>query len=263
MATVSHAILMIGWPLDTPTELGEKWADNMKANALRIYQNLLAQIPDSGKFQERLVGPAATGYEGFVKPAFVSRKGKELTHILDGRVANLRDSYEKFVRNLEHAFETVDGVTAKRFKEKVDKAKESFLEGLARRTLIFGGTKVKGRGAAALAPHWLVKDNRVMGWLREDDKVLEGGPFLVCKIPDRSAFKAALTERLVQSGVRIIKSGLSTTVIASENDQTNNLVQKFVDSILGLNPFTTGGLSRLDFILQGNRLFLEVQVSRV
>ncbi|MBI4835583.1 MAG: hypothetical protein HY811_12290 [Planctomycetes bacterium] len=261
---VSHGMLMIGWPLDTPTEVGEKWAANMKANALRIYQSILAKIPDKGKFQERIAGPASTGYAGYVNPGFVSRRGNEVSDILDGQVANLRDSYEKFVRNLEHAFETVDGDQAKRFKEKVEKAKENFMEGMARRTLIFGGTRVKGRGAAAIAPHWLVNDQRVMDWLRADDKVLEGGPFRVCKIQDRSAFKAALTERVIQAGVRIIKSGFSPMVIAKENNQTNNLVQKFIDPSLGLESFSTGGLSRLDFILQGNnRLFLEVQVSQV
>ncbi|MBI4834576.1 MAG: hypothetical protein HY811_07150 [Planctomycetes bacterium] len=264
MSTIkSHAMLMIGWPLDTPADMGEKWLEGMKANALRIYQNILARIPDSGKFQERLSGPSSTGYAGYVNPGFVSRSGDESGDILNGQVANLRDSYEKFVRGLEHAFETVDGVAAKRFKEKVEKAKENFLAGMARRTLIFGGTRVTGRGAAAIAPHWLVNDLRVMDWLRADDKVLEGGPFKVCKTSDRSAFKAALTERLIQAGIRIIKSGLSHPVIDKENDQTNALVQKFIDPSLGLESFATGGLSRLDFIKQGNRLFLEIQVSQV
>jgi len=264
MATrVSHVILMVGWPLETPGRVGEKWVENLKGNALRLYQNLLARIPNSQEFQNRIVGPGSQGFADFVNPAFISRRGDTKSNVVDSQGTNLREAYQKFVRNLAHAFETVDGIEAKRFKEKVEKAKENFLEGLARRTLLFGGIKVEGRGPAVIAPHWLVKERRVMGWLREGDRVVEGGPYQVCATRDRSAFKAALTERLIQAGIRIIKSNFSPTVIAEENDQDNHLVQSMIDPGLGLTPFATGGESRIDFITENDQLFLEIQVDRI
>jgi hypothetical protein len=260
---VSHVILTVDWPLETPVRIGDKWADNLKGNALTLYQNLLASIPDSFKFQEKIAGPASQGFAEFVNPAFVSRSGDKMSNIVDSHGTNLREAYEKFVRNLTHAFETVDGVEAKRFKDKVEKAKENFLNGFARRTLLFGGTKRDGRGPATLASYWLTKDRRVSGWLREGDRVMEGGPYQVTQTMDRSAFKAALTERLIQAGIRIIKSNFSAAVIAEENGQNNQLVQKFVDPGLGLHPFATGGDSRVDFTLEHHQLFLELKASQI
>ncbi|MBI4834966.1 MAG: hypothetical protein HY811_10360, partial [Planctomycetes bacterium] len=45
---------------------------------------------------------------------------------------------------------------------------------------------------------------------------------------------------------------------------TNGIIQGFVDPALGLDSFTTGGLSHMDYILDGEkRLWLDVQVSQV
>jgi hypothetical protein len=263
MAKVSHAILMVGWPLEAPEWIADRWLDNLKGNALRIYQNLLKQVPDSIKFQEKIAGPSNQAFADFVNPAFVSRHGNSKSNIVDGQGTNLREAYQKFLSGLEHAFETVDGVEAKRFKEKVEKARDKYLEGMGRRALLFGGTRRDGRGPATLASHWLVGDRRVIGWMREGDRVLEGGSYRVCATRDRSAFKAALAERLIQAGIRIMKSNFSAAVIAEENGQTNHLVQSMVDPTLGLMPFATGADSRLDFITENNQLFLEVQVTQV
>jgi len=263
MATVSHAILMVGWPLETPEWVVERWMDNLKGNALRIYQNLLRQVPDSVKFQEKIAGPSNQAFAGFVNPAFVSRHGNKKSHIVDSQGTNLREAYQKFVSGLTHAFETVDGVEAKRFKEKVEKARERYLEGFGRRALLFGGTKREGRGPATLASFWLVGDSRINGWMREGDRILEGGPYQVCLTESRSAFKAALTERLIQAGIRVIKSNFSAAVMTEENNQNNHLVQSLIDPSLGLTPFATGGLSRLDFVTENNQLFLEVRVDQI
>ncbi|MBI4834343.1 MAG: hypothetical protein HY811_05965 [Planctomycetes bacterium] len=260
---VSHVIFMVGLPLETPERIGENWLEGLKGNALKLYQNLLARIPDSFKFQERMAAPANQGFAEMIDPSFVSRTGNKKSHIVDSHGKNLSEAYQKFVRGLNYAFETVDGVQAKRFKEKVEKAKESFLEGLARRALLFGGTKVEGRGPAPLASLWLVNQRGVSGMLREGDQVLQGGPYRICQIQDRSTFKAALTQRLIQAGIRIIKSNFSASVIAEENNQNNQTVQKFIDPSLGMESFATGGASRLDFILVNDQLSLEVQASRV
>jgi hypothetical protein len=254
---------MVGWPLETPEWLGEKWLENLKGNALRLYQNLLKQVPDSIKFQEKIAGPSNQAYAGFVNPAFVSRRGNKKSNIVDSQGTNLREAYKKFVSGLDHAFETVDGVEAKRFKEKVEKARDKYLEGMGRRALLFGGTRRDGRGPATLASHWLVGDRRVIGWMREGDRVLEGGSYQICATRDRSAFKAALTERLIQAGIRIIKSNFSAAVIAEENEQNNHLAQSLIDPSLGLTPFAPGGLSRLDFITEHDQLFLEIQVDQI
>jgi hypothetical protein len=256
-------ILAIGWPLETPVRIGEKWVEGLKGNALRLYQNLLASIPDSIKFQDKIAGPASQSFANFVNPAFVSRTGDKKSNIVDSQGTNLREAYQKFVSGLAHAFETVDGVEAKRFKERVERARDKFLEGFARRVLLMGGTKREGRGPAVIASYWLVNDRRTTDMLREADRVLEGGPYQVCQTENRSAFKAMMTERLIQAGIRIIKSNFSAAVMTEENNQNNHLVQSLIDPSLGLTPFATGGLSRLDFVTENDQLFLEIQVNQI
>jgi len=263
MAVVSHVILAVGWPLESPDRIGEKWVESLKGNAIRLYKNLIARIPDSIKFQDRIAGPASQGFADFVNPAFISRKGDKKSNIVDSQGTNLREAYQKFVQGLNYAFETVDGVDAKRFKEKVEKAQAKYLAGYARRMLLMGGTKREGRGPAVLAGFWLVSDRRVVGMLREADRVLQGGPYQVCLTENRSAFKAALIERLIQAGIRIIKSNFSATVLSEENTQNNQLVQSLINPGLGLVPFAPGGESRIDFVTEHDQLFLEVQVSQI
>jgi hypothetical protein len=72
-----------------------------------------------------------------------------------------------------------------------------------------------------------------------------------------------LNERIIQAGIRIIKSNFSAAVIAEENAQDNHLVQSLVNPALGLVPFATGAESRIDFITENNQLFLEIKVSQI
>jgi len=176
---------------------------------------------------------------------------------------NIREGYAQFVRSLEHTFETVDGVIAKRFKEKVDSSKTNMVSELARRVLLFGGIKREGRGPVPIAVAWLTKDERVLDWIRQGDKVEIGTPFLITREDDKTAFRAALVGRLIQAGVALVRSEFSPTVLTEQNTWTNRIVQGFIDPILGLDPFTPGGSSHLDYVIQANKLFLEIQVSRV
>ena len=52
-------------------------------------------------------------------------------------------------------------------------------------------------------------------------------------------------------------------VISAHNDRTNNMVQHFLNPGLGLNPFATVGPSHVDYIMEDDQLFLDIQVDRV
>jgi len=157
----------------------------------------------------------------------------------------------------------VDGIPAKRFKELVDLAQSEFSRGTAKRTLPFTGVKIEELGPAPIAVRWLVGDDLVVGKLRDADKVIEGGPYLITKIKKRAALKAALVQRLVQAGATIVRANFSPVVITAQNDLTNELIQGFINPLLGLEPFATGGTSRVDYIMDKDDLWLEVQVSTV
>ncbi|MBI4834410.1 MAG: hypothetical protein HY811_06300, partial [Planctomycetes bacterium] len=75
---------------------------------------------------------------------------------------------------------------------------------------------------------------------------------------------AALEHRLVQAGANIVKNNYDAAVIAEQNTITNRIVQGFVDPSLGLEYFTTAGITHVDLILDASkRLRLDVQVSQV
>jgi len=260
---VSHVKLMATIPTDVVNRVVETWARTLQSEAPDMYAKILARIPDMKRFVERLAQASHDGYSPSLNPAFTSKSGQPASEIEAAQVSNLKRSYEKYAEKLAFIFETVDGIPAKRFKETVERMKAHFGKGVAERSLPFTGTKIEGRGCAPIAALWLVKDVRTLDWLRAGDKVLEGGPIIICAPQEPSGFKSALTGRLIQAGAAIVKSNYDAAVMASQNDRTNNLVQHFLDPGLGLNPFATGGPSHVDYIMEHDQLFLEIQVDRV
>lgn len=263
MGIVSHVKLMATIPYTTSQRIIDDWTKSLKDDAPGMYAKLLSRIPDESRFVERLAQPAQDGFKPFVNPGFVSKSGLPEQAIKSSQGSNLKRSYEKYRKKLQYYFETVDGIQAKRFKELVELMKDDFAKGVAERTLAFTGTKIEGRGLAPITALWLVNDVRVLDYLRAGDEILAGGPYLICPPGIKPALKAALNQRLIQAGAGIIKSEGATGAITGNNDRTNQIVQGFVDSSLGLEPFTTGGLSHVDFVVESGQLFLDVQVSTV
>jgi hypothetical protein len=173
-------------------------------------------------------------------------------------------AFKKYTRAWDLMFQTVDGIPAKRFKEKVDLAQEDFSEGIAARTLPFTGIRVEGRGPAPIAALWLTGDPTTLDNLCAGDMVLEGGPVRICPHPKKPGLKAMLTQRLVQAGARVIKAAYDEDLIKAQNQLTAEQVQGFVDPALDLIPFVGGGDSKVDYILEENKLlYLEIKVSKM
>jgi hypothetical protein len=263
MSIVSHVILGVEFPEEAAQRVVEQWAEALKANAERINEKRKAKIPTETEFQARMVQPANLNFAAFVNPAFVTRSGNSSQEVITGHQANLSRSFRKYNERLDYTFATVDGVPAKRFKDLIDIAKEDFSKGIAARSLPMTGTGAEALGPAPLTALWLTGDRKVLDSLRPGDEVKEGGPYLICQINDRPTLKTALNQRLIQSGVAIIKAGLAPAETVIQNDRTNHIVQSLVDPGLGLTPFATGGLSRVDFIMVNGRLYLEIQINQI
>ncbi len=262
MPVVSHVKLMVTIPTDVAQRVVETWARSIKDEAPDIYAKILARIPDEKRFVERLAQPAHNGFAPFVNPAFVSKSGQPESDIQNSQASNIKRSYEKYVTKLQHLFETVDGIPAKRFKELADRMKNAYGAGATARSLPFTGTKIEGRGCAPIAALWLVNDLRVLDYLRAGDQLIEGGPFLVTIPSNVPSLKTALNQRLIQGGATIVKSDYNPTSITAQNDLTNRLIQGFIDPALMILPFGTGAASHADYIMEDGQLFLDVMVSR-
>lgn len=263
MPIVSHVKLLVIEPVTAPSRIVEQWAEILKANAQRINEKRLQRIPDLAAFVDRLAALSSSGYAGVIDPTLVTRSGLKRRDIVSRQYAKLREAYANYRQKLEDTFATKDGVTAKEFKRLVDRAKDLFAKGVSRWTLPQTGTRAEELGPAPIAAGWLINDRKVIQRLRADDKILEGGPFLITTAEKAPTLKTALTQRLTQSGVVIMQSTFDPATMTDHNTLTNSIVQGFVNPALGIDPFVTGGTSHVDFIRESNKLFLDVQVSRV
>jgi len=246
-----------------PESLSELWGKSMSEKAELINQRRLTRIPDEETFLNRMADSAEEGYRSYPNPAFLSRQGLIASDIITNHASNVKQSFEKYNDAWQYMFETVDGVPAKRFKDKVARSKSAFGKGVAARTLPLTGFKDEGRGPVAIAGLWLTGDHKVLRDLRSGDRVEEGGPIRICLPDNCSGFRAALTQRLIQAGATILKAHLTDSVISAHNDRTNRLVQSMIDPGLGLTPFATVGLSHVNFTKENSQLFLEIQVDQI
>jgi hypothetical protein len=199
-----------------------------------------------------------------VAPNFVSESGQNKSAIVQSHADKLKSSYSKWLKQLTHVFETVDGVEAKRFKDLVDVNQSEFLKAISTRVLPFTGLTVEGRGAAPKAVLWLTGNQKVIRSMG-GDQILEGGPYLVCPRAKIPGLRAMLNQRLIQAGNTIVKSNYDSAVMAAENQKTAEEVQGFVDPGLDLIPFVGGSPdSHVDYIKGENQqLYLEIKVSKM
>jgi hypothetical protein len=250
-----------------PEEAGElavtKWAEQLKAVAEVMNEKRKRRIKNAEAFQKLIAEESHPAWVPFINPGFHSKRGSNSDEIKGSHLANLRRAFRLYNRKLNDAFATVDGVPAKRFKDAVDNAKGDFSKGFAERTLPFTGDRMEGVGPAAIAGLWLVGDRRTDSYLRGGDDVFEGGPYKIVLQDSESAFKAALTGRIIQAGADIIKMERAAATMARQNGLINHLVQSFVDPALGLMPFAMGAPSHVDFIIADDELYLDIQVSQI
>jgi hypothetical protein len=116
-----------------------------------------------------------------------------------------------------------------------------------------------GAGCVGLAVFWMTGDPTVQRHLRGDDKIIAGGPINIAI--NRPTLKAALVQRLIQSGRILVQADWNPTEITAENDK-NNLIIKGLQ-LPAYVPFATGAASHCDWIVIDGRKYLEVQVSTV
>jgi hypothetical protein len=262
MRIVSHVILTIAQVEKMPERIVEQWAKRMKSEAGRIAEHLKQRIPDGTKFQQVVADAAQSGYANYVSKDYISEGGLSYEEITSHYGTNIKGAYEKYREGLEYVFEEVDGEVGKRFKEKVERAKEHYARGSGKKVFAFAGCKVTGKGCAPIAAAWLTGQQKIMSHL-SGDRVLEGGPFLVTTRESAPSLRTTLNQRLIQAGITILNANLAQTVLKLENDRTNSTVQGFVDKKLKLVDFQTGGDSRVDYFIDENgQMYLEIKVSQ-
>lgn len=243
-------------------DMSEKWEKTMHAVAGIMNQRREAKIASDGDFQTKLAHLAIPRWTPMLASGFVSQKEHTAQEILRKYSKNLRGAYEHWSGKLKLAFAEVDGIMAKRFKDQVTGSKKFWEEQVALKTLPVMGSRVYGEGPAPIVAAWLVGDKKASSLLRPGDSSI-GEPFNITRTGMKAPFKAGLMGLLQRVATGIILADYNPADILAYNNTLNVYVQGFTDPALGLEPFTTGGTSHLDFLYEGTVLKIEAQVSQV
>lgn len=264
MATNLWIVLAVNQLTQAIPKMGTLWSNGLSNNTDKMIDRIESSIPDEITYLSKIAEPAEQEFRNLLNPAFVSRKGKTKDRINETQAYKINKAWNKYKRNRDHMFETVDGVVAKRFKDKVAASKNNYGERLSETTLSFTGIKSMESGPVRIAIYWLTGDLKARRLLRQSDRIMAPSePFCITLPGEKNSLRMLLNSRLVQSGMAILHSRFSPAVITEMNDIDNHQAQSLVDPGLGLMPFATGANSHLDYIVENGQLFLSVKVSQI
>jgi len=261
------SLVTLGIPNAQPVSdaMADRWANGLINNAAYLHQQMRTKIPDAGVFEKLLADGSNKKWRPMIDPAFVSGSERSSGDIITAQGANLKAAYDKWDTKVALAFETVDGVEAKRFKDQVQNSKDNWITQVEKKTLRMTGDKVRGLGAAPIAGYWLTGDLRASGLLRENtDEVLKGGPVNVARSSLRTMLKAGLIQKLVQSGVLITNAGYAPAVISAHNTVINDFIKGLQDAAyVDFQPTIDPVKSYCVFVWEEPIFRLEIQVVKV
>jgi hypothetical protein len=259
-AVVSQVQLMLPAALsEAPPLMVRQRSEVMKQISEIIYEKNVKSIGTEMDYKTKIAGPSASGYASVLDPSFESRSGLTRAQVVRRQAKKSMEAYEKFRDNLAHMFETVDGEVNKRYREAVDAKSEAFSKGMGKILAITGAAAELGKGLVGIAVFWMSGDRTTQRHLRGDDKIIAGGPLNISI--SAPAFKAALTQRLIQSARILIEADWNPDDVTLENDKNNLIIKGMQKDIYA--EFATGGASHCDWITVDGRQYLEIKVSTV
>ena len=243
--------------------MADNWAKHLSDAAELIKSKIDEKLPDDGTFIRDLVNPSTNAYSPMLNPSFVSRSERSVSNIRDVRQGNMSASFLRWKENMAKAFATVDGVVAKSFKDKIAAAKDRWAIRMGQGLLRFTGDRIRGRSVAPITAHYLVGDARATVWGGQGD-TLDGQPYSVARDGERTSFKAAILNRIVQGGMMITKAGSDATAeITRQNAINTTLINGLRDTAKADVFVTTTGAEECFFLWEvdaDSRLVLHTQV---
>lgn len=210
-------------------EMGTRWRDGLINNAEVINSRRKDRIKDDIDFGQVIATPAAEHYEPFVDGTFVSKGDLSASDIRTKQRTKILDAFNKYDENWDRAFEEVDGVFAKRFKDNVEAKQSAWEEGVTK-VLRLVGSRTQGRQAAAIMGEWLTGNQTMAGQLPEGSEVLPGGgPYDIARGRLKATLKAGLAQLLIQTGVLVTASGYDAASLASHNQRIKEFLENVSD----------------------------------
>ncbi|MBI4711914.1 MAG: hypothetical protein HY762_01205 [Planctomycetes bacterium] len=250
-------------PFITPNpDMSTKRVNNLVNNAELINNRRKARVPDDGTFTQLMGTPSADNFKqrvDFPTPTQGDRNADDI-HTLQR--SKMTRAFTKYNDGLDYAFEEVDGVVAKRFKDKVEASQSNWDEEVAKGTLRFTGSRARGRQVASVMGYWLTGYLQTVNRLPEGSIVLVGGPYDI-SLPDLMAtMRASVTQILTQTGVIISESGYDPTMLTRHNGRIKNLLEKLSDPLKAAAWVATRTIDKsyCVWFVEDGQLKLETQI---
>ncbi|MBA7632070.1 hypothetical protein ES703_39612 [subsurface metagenome] len=218
-------------------DMPDKWAAGLTNNAELINDRRKAKIPDEGTFQSLVAVPSSNKFTPMVDAAFVSKTGRNKANIDRAQYKNLADNFNHWNDKLDLAFDTVDGVAAKRFKDQVNNSKDNWATEVAAKTLRATGDKIRGR-ILDQALFWMTGDYRA-NQMTNHMEVVAGAPYSFVGAGYEGAWKASIMGKTVGALISILTADFLAAEIAAQNAIITNITSAIRNA--PIKPFVVGG----------------------
>ena len=266
-----------------PLEKAENWAKKYEQGLSHTLAQQRKAIPNQKAFFEKVARPILDGSKYWISPEFngvVSRKGRTGEDIYARMKDRLLDrkTARKYFRNTKMAYQTRDGVDAKRIKDWLPYAAAYYamemtfgawrylgplpeeypavrrdLRGSNAPEFTLSVTNVSltaskiGEGAFVLAGEWLTGRMDCLNFFRDKDERLQGHPIMITAPERASEFRQALRNKLARAVAIIDIFNYAPDKVREQNDKINEFINGFIRS--EIQPFRAEGDSCVNLVV--------------
>ncbi|MEW6025749.1 MAG: hypothetical protein AB1599_00435 [Planctomycetota bacterium] len=211
-------------------DMSTKRVETLKNDAEIINNRRKVRLPNADTFAQ-IYSPASDKFKQRVNFPTSTQGDRNAADIFALQRSKMTRAYNKYNDGLDHAFEEVDGVYAKRFKDKVDASQSNWDEEAARGTLRFTGSRARGRQVASIMGYWLTADQQATQRLPEGTVVFSGNPYDIAWDDLKATLRTSITQILVQTGMILVESGFDPNMFTRHNGRIKNMLEKLSDPL--------------------------------
>jgi hypothetical protein len=230
-----------------------QWAENYYARIRHTSGARRKSIRTQAQAKQKVLDPLQKFYLEHlpVESDYVSVHGRDIQSIRYRILKNMgkKTGGKKYLKKIELAYQTVDGIPAKRIKDKLPLGAAEYAKEMTfGNWRLIGPEKPKGRNPLNIIQNWLTGGEITTTDLRKKrDELLSGAPLSLVKAKQPGRFIVKLRAQLMRSLSLISKANYGPEQIQEENTVLNQLITEFARP--GFCPFSPGGASHIDFVI--------------
>lgn len=252
---------------EIPPEISAKWLSGAKKAASKTYQGIQKAIKTQKDFKEKIAKPLENEIASFLNPKWVSKHGLTYEDVMNKTHDSLAHAGKRYFQARQAAFESGG------YEKGLASGQKEYDKKWCAYTGPLNGYKAGHiLGLARMAIMALAGVRSLVDYLRAQKTPVVGEPAIITTPEKLNKFKRILDSRIVHWGSEIITLDFAGHIIERANEELNQLINEYRKE--GIVPFTSGGDSRIDFMVISTpdstkpggirkSLALDIQVARV